>query len=94
MQQLKTLAPALLVALLASSSAMADGYKDCTKAERSSWKPAAAAEAKAKEAGYQVQRSKIEGSCYEVYAIKDGTLYELFYDPTNLSLKHTKTRKN
>lgn len=94
MQHIKTFAPVLLVALLAGSSAMADGYKDCTKAERSSWKPAAEAEAKAKAAGYQVQRSKIEGSCYEVYAIKDGTLYELFYDPTNLSLKHTKTRKN
>lgn len=94
MQHFRKFAPALLVGLLASSPALADGYTDCTKAERSSWKPAAEAEAKAKAAGYEVQRSKIEGTCYEVYATKDGKLYELFYSPTDLSLKHTKTRKN
>lgn len=94
MQYFRTLAPTFLMALLVTSGAMADGYKDCTKAERSSWKPAAEAEAKAKAAGYEVQRSKIEGTCYEVYAKKEGKLYELFYSPQDLSLKHTKTRKN
>jgi hypothetical protein len=77
MQYLRTFAPTLLIGLLVTSGAMtsralADGYKDCTKAERSSWKPAAEAEAKAKAAGYDVQRSKIEGTCYEVYGIKEG----------------------
>ena len=73
----------------AISSAWADGYKDCTKLEKASWKPATEAEAKAKTAGYEVRRSKVEGSCYEVYGVKEGKLYELFYSPDDLSLKHT-----
>ena len=68
---------------------MADGFKDCTKLDKASWKPAGDAEAKAKAAGYEVRRSKIEGSCYEVYGVKDGKLFELFYSPEDLSLKHT-----
>ena len=43
----------------------------------------------AKSAGYEVRRSKIEGSCYEVYGVKEGKLYELFYSPEDLSLKKT-----
>lgn len=74
---------------LTGSAAMADGYKNCTKLDKASWKPASEAEAKAKAAGYEVRRSKIEGSCYEVYGVKEGKLYELFYSPEDLSLKHT-----
>ena len=68
---------------------LADGFKNCTKLAKASWKPAAEAEAKAKEAGYEVRRSKVEGSCYEVYGVKGGKLFELFYSPEDLSLKHT-----
>jgi hypothetical protein len=71
------------------STAMADGFKDCTKLDKASWKPASEAEAKAKALGYEVRRSKIEGSCYEVYGVKEGKLFELFYSPEDLSLKHT-----
>ncbi|MBN8980857.1 MAG: PepSY domain-containing protein [Rhizobiales bacterium] len=74
---------------LAMSAALADGYKDCTKIDKAAWKPASEAEAKAKAAGYEVRKSKIEGSCYEVYGVKDGKLFELFYSPEDLSLKHT-----
>ena len=74
---------------LTGSAAFADGYKNCTKLDKASWKPASDAEAKAKALGYEVRRSKIEGSCYEVYGVKEGKLYELFYSPEDLSLKHT-----
>jgi hypothetical protein len=74
---------------LFGSAAFADGYKTCTKLDKTSWKPASDAEAKAKAAGYEVRRSKVEGSCYEVYGVKEGKLYELFYSPEDLSLKHT-----
>jgi hypothetical protein len=73
----------------AISPVMADGYKTCTKLDKASWKPASEAEAKAKDAGYEVRRSKVEGTCYEVYGVKGGKLYELFYSPEDLSLKHT-----
>ena len=42
----------------AFSPALADGYKDCTKLDKASWKPAAEAEAKAKALGNEVRRSK------------------------------------
>jgi hypothetical protein len=72
--------------------AFADGFTNCTKAPKSSWKPASEAEAAAKAAGYEVRRSKIEGSCYEVYAVNGGKLFELFYSPEDLSLKYTKAK--
>ena len=72
-----------------SNGARADGFTNCTKAAKATWKPASEAEAAAKAAGYEVRRSKVEGSCYEVYGVKDGKLFELFYSPEDLSLKKT-----
>ena len=86
---IRVVAIALTVGMGMSSAAMADGFKDCTKLDKAKWKPAGEAEAKAKGLGYEVRRSKIEGSCYEVYGVKEGKLYELFYSPEDLSLKHT-----
>ena len=76
---------AVAFGVFAAAPAFADGFKDCTKLEKASWKPASEAEAKAKECGYEVRRSKVEGSCYEVYGVKEGKLYELFYSPEDLS---------
>lgn len=78
--------------LAGSVSALADGFKNCTKEPKASWKPASEAEAAAKAAGYEVRRSKIEGSCYEVYGVKGGKLFELFYSPADLKLMHTKAK--
>jgi hypothetical protein len=72
---------------------MADGFKNCTKAPKTQWQPASAAEAAAKTAGYEVRKSKIEGSCYEVYGVDSkGKLFELFYNPVDLKLIHTKAK--
>ncbi len=43
---------------------MADGFKDCTKLDKASWKPASEAEAKGEGAGLRGAALKIEGSCY------------------------------
>ena len=72
-----------------STGTLADGFTNCTKIAKASWKPASEAEAAARAAGYEVRRSKIEGSCYEVYGVKEGKLFELFYRPEDLSLKKT-----
>lgn len=80
------------IMLLGLAPAFADGFKDCTKEPKSSWKPASEAEAAAKALGYEVRRSKIEGSCYEVYGVKDGKLFELFYSPVDLKLVRTKAK--
>ncbi len=82
----------LTLVLMSSGPLMADGFKNCTKAPKSSWQPASAAEALARTAGYEVRKSKIEGSCYEVYGVKGGKLFELFYSPENLKLIHTKQK--
>ena len=86
---MKKLIAALALVCLAGP-AFADGYTDCTKEPKDKWKKQADAEAEAKKAGYEVRRSKIEGACYEVYGVdKSGQLYELFYSPVDLTLKHT-----
>lgn len=82
----------LVCCSLVPTAIFADGFTNCTKAAKASWKPASEAEAAAKAAGYEVRRSKVEGSCYEVYGVKDGKLFELFYSPEDLSLKHTKAK--
>jgi hypothetical protein len=89
MKRFVKLIVALSISVFAGSAALADGYKDCTKLKKVAWKPASDAEANAKAAGYEVRRTKVEGSCYEVYGVKEGKLYELFYSPEDLSLKHT-----
>ena len=89
MKALLKVSAVLAVSMVVAAPAFADGFKDCTKLDKASWKPASEAEAKAREAGYEVRRSKVEGSCYEVYGVKDGKLHELFYSPEDLSLKKT-----
>ena len=87
-----TIATIFMCGALMPAAARADGFTNCTKAAKASWKPASEAEAAAKAAGYEVRRTKVEGSCYEVYGVKDGKLFELFYSPEDLSLKHTKAK--
>jgi hypothetical protein len=89
---LRSLIAASLVAGLLATPAVADGKTDCTTEPQAKWKPQAEAEASAKAAGYEVRRSKIEGACYEVYAVKDGKNLELFYNPVDLKLVHTVTK--
>jgi hypothetical protein len=80
---------ALGLVTLSAGAALADGKKDCTAEPKSKWKPQAEAEAAAKSAGYEVRKSKIEGTCYEVYATKDGKNFEVFYNPVDLKLVRT-----
>ncbi|MGY4303759.1 hypothetical protein ACVIJ6_001002 [Bradyrhizobium sp. USDA 4369] len=92
MKIIKIMVVALAAGAASGSVALADGYKDCTKLDKASWKTVADAEAKAKSEGYEVRQTKIEGTCYEVYGVKGGKLYELFYSPEDLALKHTKAK--
>lgn len=80
------LAVAAVLAIGFGHAAVADGMKDCTKEPQTAWKKQADAEAEAKKAGYEVRRSKVEGTCFEVYVVKDGKMFELFYNPVDLKL--------
>ena len=80
-------AAVVIATTFVAGPAMAHGFDDCTKEAKDKWKPQAKAEAAATAAGYTVTRSKIDGSCYEVYAKdKDGKKFELFYNPVDLQL--------
>lgn len=73
--------------LAVAGPAFAHGFDKCTEEPKEKWKPQADAEAAATAAGYTVTKSRIDGSCYEVYAKdKDGKKFELFYNPVDLSL--------
>ncbi len=79
---------ALAFAIL-PGAALAHGFDNCTPEPKEKWKPQAEAEATATAAGYTVTKSRIDGSCYEVYAKdKDGKKFELFYNPVSLELMH------
>ncbi len=81
---------AALAFVAMSGAAMAHGFDDCTKEPKDKWKAQTEAEAAATAAGYTVTKSKIEGSCFEVYAKdKDGKQVELFYNPVDLTLVQT-----
>lgn len=64
----------------------------CTSEPQSAWTNIQNAEAKAKAAGYTVAKSKVSGSCHEVYASKDAQRYELFYNPTSGALIHSRAK--
>jgi hypothetical protein len=88
----KTILLAATTLVLSAGVGMADGKNDCTTEPQAKWKPQAEAEAAAKAAGHEVRRSKIEGTCYEVYAVKDGKNHELFFNPVDLKLMATVTK--
>ena len=73
----------------ASGQASATGFGKCSAAPKDKWKPIGEAEIAARAAGYQVRRAKIDGTCYEVYGSKDGSLFELYYDPATMKHVHT-----
>ena len=64
---------------------LADGFKNCTKVAEGVVEAGERGRGRRQgRPGYEVRKSKIEGSCYEVYGVKDGKLFELFYSPEDL----------
>lgn len=80
---MKTLVLATLIASsLFSGVAFAEDEANCTTASQDKWMTEDAVKAKAKEAGLDVRRLKVEGSCYEVYAIDaKGNKIEALFSP-------------
>lgn len=77
------LAPA--AALLSAGTAHADGDVRCKAGPQASWKPLAELRKKAWLEGWKVQKTQIEGDCYEVYArTETGQAIEAFFHPVTL----------
>lgn len=73
------------LALLTASPALADGDVRCNAGPASGWKPMAALKKKAWQEGWTIQKTQVEGDCYEVYArTETGQAIEAFFHPVTL----------
>ena len=72
------------LALLAVSPALAEGK--CSTAPKSKWQPKETLQAQLESNGYTVRQIKVEGGCYEVYAVdKDGKRANMAYNAETLT---------
>jgi hypothetical protein len=81
---------ALLAGIL-SAPAFATGLATCDSGPQESWQPQAKLERQLKDKGWQVRRIKIDGGCYEVYALNEkGERVEAYFHPKTLAPVPTK----
>jgi hypothetical protein len=72
----------LFTVLAGTGIAMAEDDHNCGNAAQSQWMSTDAIKAKFAADGNDVRRIKVEGGCYEVYAVsKDGRKMEQVVDP-------------
>ncbi len=75
-----------ILALCAGSQAGATGLATCDSGKPETWQPQEKLEAMLKERGWQVRRIKIDGGCYEVYAVNEkGERVEAYFHPQTLA---------
>lgn len=86
-------AVAILVgALLISSPVEATGLTTCNSGPQESWQSQDALKKQLDEKGWKVRRIKIDGGCYEVYALNDkGERVESYFHP--VTFKHVLTSR-
>jgi hypothetical protein len=71
---------------LLSSAVQATGLATCDSGPQSGWQPQATLEKQLLEQKWQVRRIKVDGGCYEVYAINDkGERVEAYFHPVTLA---------
>ena len=80
-------------ALFVSAMSLADGLATCDSGPKETWQPQAKLEQQLKDQGWQVRRIKIDGGCYEVYALNEkGERVEAYFHPKTLEAVPTKQR--
>jgi hypothetical protein len=89
--KLRLLATFTAGALLASAASFADGLATCDSGPQETWQPQSKLEEQLKAKGWQVHRIKIDGGCYEVYALNEkGERVEAYFHPKTLAAVPTK----
>ena len=80
---LKTLFAVLALSALMPLAAHAEEEKeDCTKVSRAQWMSEDAIKTSVEKAGYtDIRSAEVKGSCYEIYAFKNGERTEIYVDP-------------
>jgi hypothetical protein len=82
---------ALSAALFLPMPASATGLATCESGPKEGWQPQAKLETDLKTKGWQVRRIKVDGGCYEVYALNEkGERVEAYFHPVTLAPVPTK----
>lgn len=93
MSKLLTLSIATAIALGAAADARATGLATCQSGPESGWQPQAKLQQELESKGWQIRRIKVDGGCYEVYAIDDqGKRVESYFHPVTFEHVLTSTR--
>ena len=85
--------PCIAACLFAAASAHATGLATCDSGPRDTWQAQEKLEQMLKDRGWQIRRVKIDGGCYEVYAINEkGERVEAYFHPKTLAPVPTSRR--
>ncbi len=87
-----TMASAVLGMTLASLTLPAAALKTCTDAPMDKWMKPEQVKAMLEEKGYKVRKVKVEGTCLEAYAMKDGQKVEIYMDPVTGEFRKVKMK--
>jgi hypothetical protein len=85
-QRAAILFSSIAIGVAAVLPAYATGLATCDSGPPSSWQPQDKLEKKLAEEEWQVRRIKVDGGCYEVYAINDkGERVEAYFHPVTMA---------
>jgi hypothetical protein len=89
-----TLALIGVTAFLATSPAFATGLATCDSGPQETWQSQEKLQKMLTDKGWQIRRIKIDGGCYEVYALNEkGERVEAYFHPKTLDAVPTKPHK-
>jgi hypothetical protein len=84
---------AALATLAAAAPASATGLMTCESGPESGWQPQATLQQQLQARGWDVRRIKVDGGCYEVYAVDpQGRRVEAYFHPVSLDHLQSFTR--
>ncbi len=93
MKHLKTITLAGALALAFAAQAGATGLATCDSGPKEGWQPSETLVKQLEAKGWKVRRVKVDGGCYEVYAVDDkGKRVEAYFHPKTLEPVPTKPR--
>lgn len=82
----RTLITTAMFSSVLSGQAFATGLATCDSGPQDTWQPQAKLEQKLKEMGWQIRRIKVDGGCYEVYALNEKRKrVEAYFHPKTLA---------
>ncbi|HNP35275.1 MAG TPA: PepSY domain-containing protein [Woeseiaceae bacterium] len=81
----KLLTAMLLLGIAAAGPSLATGLATCDSGPEENWQSPDVLEERLVEKGWEVRRIKVDGGCYEVYAIdENGQRVEVYFHPVTL----------